>query len=68
MRVFYIKEAPGIHSAMRFADGSGPCETVAIFKKEIDARRFVEAANRSLDVKEEALAKAKVATLPSPTK
>lgn len=69
MRVFYAKEAAGVHSAMRFADANGPCETVAIFRKEIDARRFVDAANRSLDGKEEAAAKGKVAALsPSPTK
>ncbi|WP_421440443.1 hypothetical protein [Agrobacterium tumefaciens] len=66
MRVFYAKEAPGVHSAMRFADESGPCETVAIFKKEVDARRFVDAAARSLDATEEAAAKAKVAALSTP--
>lgn len=53
---------------MRFSDANGPCETVAIFRKEIDARRFVDAANRSLDVEEEAAAKAKVAALSTPTK
>ncbi|CAM3844663.1 hypothetical protein G6L26_009885 [Agrobacterium radiobacter] len=66
MRVFYAKEAPGVHSVLRFADANGPCQTVAIFKKEVDARRFVDAANRSLDIAEEAAARAKVAALSTP--
>lgn len=59
MRLFYAKEAPGQHAAVRAADDGGPMETVALFRTERDARRFIEAANRSMTVMEEAEAKKK---------
>lgn len=60
MRLFYAKEAPGQHAAVRAADdGAGPLETVALFRTERDARRFIEAANRSMTSMEEAEAKKK---------
>jgi hypothetical protein len=63
MRLFYCKEAPGLHAAVRFVDATGPLETVALFKTERDARRFVNAGNRSMssEQQEAALAHAKVA-------
>jgi hypothetical protein len=60
MRLFYSKEAPGLHGAYRFADEKGPIETVALFRTERDARRFVDAGNRSLTVAEENAALLKI--------
>lgn len=59
VRLFYAKEAPGQHAAVRFANVAGPVETVALFRTERDAYRFIAAGNRSMTFMEELEAKEK---------
>lgn len=48
MRLFYVKEGRGQHAAALFDETGGPYRAVALFHSERDARRFVEAGNRSM--------------------
>lgn len=59
MRAFYRKEGPGLYSVLRFLDENKPNETIAIFSKEVDARRMVDAVNRSMTSEEETKARAR---------
>ena len=53
MRLFLVKEAKGQYAAAQFDEAGGPYKAVALFRTERDARRFIDAAERSLTVEEE---------------
>lgn len=59
MRLYYVKEAPGQHAAVQFDENGGPYKLVALFRTERDARRFVDAADRSMTTEEEQAARKK---------
>lgn len=54
MRLYLVKEAPGQYAAALFSRGTEPYKPVALFRTERDARRFINAAEKSMTAAEEA--------------